>query len=126
MRGGECVRVPADRSLASWIRELEREGKLYRFYKTDEWLELRDRVMRDNHCECSMCKQKQPAVYTRAEHVHHVNEVRRRPELALSITYRDATGVHDNLLPLCHSCHDACHERFCKAEDRPQLNLERW
>lgn len=120
------IRVPLGKSLASWIRELERDGKLYRFYKTDEWLDLRDRVMRANHNECSMCKRKQPAVYTRAEHVHHVNEVRLRPELALSRTYRDATGVHDNLLPLCRECHNAEHERFYRAEDKPQLNLERW
>lgn len=120
------MRVPTGKTLASWIRELEREGKLYRFYKTDEWLNLRDQVMRDNHYECSMCKQKQPAVYTRAEHVHHVNEVRRRPELALSRTYRDALGVHDNLVTLCQPCHNAEHERFFKAENKPQLNLERW
>lgn len=106
--------------------ELAREGKEWRFYKTDEWLELRDIILRDNHWECSMCKEKSPAEYSRAAQVHHVNEVKDRPELALSKTYRDAEGVKENLLPLCLSCHNAVHDRFSKAEDRPQLNEERW
>ena len=120
------MRVPRDKSLASWIKELEREGKLYRFYKTDEWLRLRDAVMQDNHGECVMCKRKEPAVYTRAVHVHHVNEVKDRPELALSRTYRDADGVHENLLPLCMMCHNECHGRVMKNRPRKQLNEERW
>lgn len=120
------MRIPKGTSLSSWIRELEREGKLYRFYKTREWLELRESVLRDNHNECIRCKGKEPAVYTRAVHVHHVNEVKDRPELALSRTYRDAEGVKPNLLPLCRVCHNAAHGRFSKAEDRPQLNEERW
>ena len=120
------MRVPEGTSLASWIRELQRHGRVYRFYKTSDWKELRARVMEDNHNECLMCKRKQPAVYTRAVTVHHVNEVLARPELALSRTYRDAEGVKDNLVPLCQACHNAEHERFYKAEDRPQLNEERW
>lgn len=117
---------PEGISLDSWIMSLMQDDKLYRFYKSEEWLRLREEVLEDNHWECSMCKQKQPAVYSRAVHVHHVNEVRDRPDLALSRTYRDATGEHDNLLALCHECHNVAHERFFRAEDRPQLNLERW
>lgn len=120
------MRVPQGVSLASWIRELESQGRLYKFYKTEEWLTLRDAVMRDNHHECIMCKQKEPAVYTRAAHVHHVNEVRDRPELALSRTYRDAEGVHDNLLPLCIVCHNVVHDRHFVGQQREQLNEERW
>lgn len=120
------MRVPLNKGLASWIRELEDSGKLYLFYSTYEWMQLRDDVLRANHYECVRCKEKEPAVYRRAEHVHHVNEVRIRPDLALSRTYRDAAGVHDNLLPLCMDCHNAVHGRFLKASDRPQLNVERW
>ena len=120
------MRVPTSISLASWIRDLTKSGKLYRFYKTDEWLNLRNQVLSDNHWECSDCKRKKPAIYSRAVTVHHENEVKDRPELALSRTYRDASGVHENLTPLCAKCHNARHDRFSRAEDRPQINIERW
>ena len=45
------MRVPLDRSLASWIRELQEQGRLYRFYKTKEWLQLKNEVMEDHHFE---------------------------------------------------------------------------
>ena len=118
----EAMRVPKDKSLASWIRELEREGRLYRFYKTQEWRELRERILQEHHNECIRCKGKEPAVYTRAVHVHHVNEVKDRPELALSRTYRDADGVHDNLLPLCMQCHNEEHGRVMAPKKREPLN----
>lgn len=120
------MRVPRDKSLASWIRDLVREGKEVRFYQTEEWRELREEVLRDNHWECSSCKRKSPAVYSKAAQVHHVNEIKKRPELALSRTYRDAEGAKDNLVPLCLDCHNREHGRYGRAEDGPQLNEERW
>ena len=120
------MRVPTGKSLASWIRELEEEGKLYKFYKTREWLDLKADVLKDNHYECKHCKMKQPAKYTRATQVHHVNEVRVRPDLALSRTYSDEDGEHENLVPLCLMCHNSLHGRFGRAEDKPQMNKERW
>jgi 5-methylcytosine-specific restriction endonuclease McrA len=120
------MRIPRDKSLASWIRELEKEGKLYRFYKTEEWKELRRSILEEHHHECSWCKRKEPAVYTKAAHVHHVNEVKDRPELALSRTYRDAEGVKDNLVPLCMMCHNEAHGRVMRGRPKPQLNKERW
>lgn len=120
------MKTPLDKSLSSWIRELIKQDKLYKFYKTEEWLQLREQVLLDNHYECSMCKDKQPAIYEKAVTVHHVNEVKDRPDLALTRTYRDASGIHDNLIPLCARCHNAVHERFFRAEDKPKLNLERW
>lgn len=120
------MRVPRDRSLASWIRELEREGRLYRFYKTDEWKGLRRLILEESHNECAHCKER--GEYGRAVTVHHVNEVRDRPELALSRTYIDARGkVRPNLVPLCFRCHNKAHGRdFCGSPPRPRLNEERW
>lgn len=121
------MKVPRDIGLSSWIRQLAKDGRLYRFYKTEEWLALREQVLRDHHHECAMCKAKTPAVYTRAAHVHHVNEVKDRPELALSRTYRDAEGVHDNLLPLCIVCHNVVHDRhYTGGPSKTPLNEERW
>lgn len=123
-KGGIDMRVPTGRSLASWIKELIRSGEEWRFYKTDEWLELREEILREHHYECAMCKEKEPAVYSRAEHVHHVNEVKDRPDLALSRTYRDPEGTHPNLIPLCMMCHNVVHERFQRKGE--PLNEERW
>ena len=44
--------------LTAWIRELIQENKLYQFYKSKEWLELRQQVVREAHNECVKCKQK--------------------------------------------------------------------
>jgi 5-methylcytosine-specific restriction protein A len=119
------VRVPTDRSLASWIRELIAEGRLYRFYKTDEWLALRDRILQRSHCECEWCRDL--GKYERAVTVHHVNEVKDRPELALSETYVARGGKRKrNLIALCARCHNKAHKRFQGAKARRQLNEERW
>lgn len=120
------MRKPIDKSLASWIRELEEQGRLYRFYKTEEWLELRHAILQEHHHECAWCKRKEPAVYTKACHVHHINEVKDRPELALSRTYRDTDGAHDNLVPLCMMCHNEAHGRVMKNKPKQQLNEEKW
>lgn len=125
--GGDAVRIPTDKTLARWIRELARDGKLYAFYKTPEWLALRLSVMSDNHWECARCRAKSPALYTRAQTVHHEMEVKEHPELALSRTYRGADGEErPNLVPLCNRCHNEVHGRYCPVEKLKQLNEERW
>ena len=90
------ARIPIDISLASWIRQLIEEDAVWKFYKTDDWEELRDDVLRDAHFECQHCLRE--GKYTRAEMVHHINEVRKRPDLALSRSYKDALGVVHNHL----------------------------
>lgn len=104
------MHVPADKSLASWIRELEAEGRIYRFYKTDEWQALRAKVLRDAHYECADCKEK--GRYSKAKLVHHVHEVLEHPSLALKEYARDPKGnIVRNLVPLCHDCHESRHKR---------------
>ena len=120
------MRVPTGKSLASWIRELEEEGELYKFDKPREGIDLKVTALSDNHYECAHCKLKQPAKYSRATQVHRVNEGRVRPDLALGRTDSDEDGEHDNLVPLCLMCHNSLHGRFGRAEDKPQLNKERW
>lgn len=115
--------------LARWIRELYKQGKIYKFYKTKEWVALRDRVLSDNHYECEDCLKR--GIYTRAVLVHHDQEVRDRPDLALSYYYRDAAGeLHKNLFSLCFTCHEVRHDRAWVGQSskprEPQLNVERW
>lgn len=115
--------------LTARIEELIAQDKLYKFYKSKEWLELRDEVLRDNHYECYHCMQH--GKYTRATMVHHVNEVRKRPDMALTKTYIDKEGQErKNLVPLCFACHEAEHDRFeqirTKQEKEKFSNKERW
>lgn len=97
--------------IAAHIRQLIADNKLYVFYKSREWIELRNEVLREHHYECAHCLQQ--GRYTRAYMVHHVNEVRKRPDMALTKTYVDSEGQeHKNLVPLCFACHEAEHDRF--------------
>lgn len=122
------MRVPVDVSLAAWIRQLIEIDRLYRFYKTDEWLWLRAAVLKEKHDECEACKA--CGIYSRAVTVHHVNEVKARPDLALSRMYRDTAGaLRPNLVALCDRCHNKAHHRFCGSQTAPQrhqVTEERW
>ena len=90
--------MPTDRPLASWIRELESQGKLYTFYKTPEWRALKAQVMRDHGNECEACAAK--GKYTRADTVHHEKEVRKFPGLALTRWMQGPDGAPREVLHL--------------------------
>lgn len=114
--------------LVRYIRDVDSEGRLYRFYKTKEWRHLRLQRLEEEHYECVRCRDKSPAILSLAVTVHHVNEVLVHPELALSKWYWDANiGMWmPNLLPLCARCHNEVHGRFTPAEKRKQMNIEQW
>lgn len=120
------MRIPKDISLAAFIRSLIAEDKLIIFYKSDDWKELRLEVLREHHHECSECLKR--GRYTRADCVHHVNEVRQRPDLALSKFYTDRQGKeHKNLIPLCNRCHNAVHDKLGEWQRKDKfVNEERW
>lgn len=136
------MHVPHNKSLVAWIRELEAEGRLYRFYKTDEWLELKDEVMEDHHFECSKCEgfgawvrddsglwvRSKGVFLRRAQTVHHEHEVRKRPDLALTRWALGPDGTRREILhPLCNRCHNEEHGRILfGAPAKPKLNAERW
>ena len=104
------MHVPTDRSLITWIRELEKAGKLYELYRTTEYRRLRREVLEEHHNECYDCRQR--GKYTPAVHVHHDKEVKDYPELAMSKFWYDKDGKHLQLIPLWHACHDKRHGRF--------------
>ena len=120
------MRIPTDKTLAKWIRELIRADKVHLFYQTKEWKELRREVLEDNHYECQRCKEK--GKYTRATCVHHVNEVRVRPDLALNKYYTDAEGKQQKqLIPLCDACHNIEHDKLGNWQRKDKFtNEERW
>lgn len=122
-----------------WVRGLIKKDELWKFYKGKAWLKLKAEVLEDNHYECRICKEK--GRITRYETgkdgerrllstVHHVNEVRSNPELALSRYYLDRWGLQrENLIPICKACHNAVHNRTFTGKERKGevfTTPERW
>lgn len=119
--------------LEQYIKGLIIENKMYKFYKTDEWKQLRQQILLDNHNECVMCRQK--GVITMADCVHHNKYVKKYPRLALSKYYINDKGERClNLVPLCDKHHNEAHKRFSKDSNynnmnnsnKKILNLEKW
>lgn len=121
------MRIPNDIPLAKWIWQLIKEDRVEQFYLTDDWRELRQDVLDDFHNECQECLKK-GKVTTDELCVHHVNEVRNRPELALSRFFVDDKGqTQPNLVPLCKVCHNIIHEKLKKPIKKDKfINEERW
>lgn len=120
------MHVPTDRSLEAWLRELMGQHKLYLFYKSPEWRQLRAEVMADHHNECERCREQ--GRLTMADTVHHEHEVRKRPDMALTRWITEPDGTRREVLhPLCNQCHNDVHGRTLKGNaPKPQLNAERW
>lgn len=110
-----------NQSLVKHINELIEKDKVYLFYHSKEWLNLKKEVLRDQHYECQECLKK--GILTKSNTVHHVNFVRNRPDLALSKTYIDDKGiVRKQLIVVCEECHNKLHKRFQKKD----LLTEEW
>lgn len=124
--------------LASWIRRLQAEDQLWKFYKSKEWKDLKRKILRQDHYECQVCKRS--GIVTRYEvihgrmvklqTVHHVMHVTEHPELALSEFYTDSSGSRQRqLITICKACHNKEHpEKNKNVSDRRQgyTNTERW
>lgn len=103
---------------ASWILSLIAAGNLHRFYVSGHWKKLRRKVLKKQKRRCWDCLRKSPAQIVTGPHVHHVNPVRERPDLALS-EYDEQGSV--NLICLCDSCH------YDRHHQRKQITIpERW
>ncbi len=96
---------------------------IHRFYIWGQWKNVRARVLEMDHNECQRCKAKK--MYKKATTVHHVNYVKRHPELALEIWYEWYGKKKRNLISLCHDCHEAVHG-YRKKEGKKPLTEERW
>lgn len=121
------MHVPLNKPLAAWIYELIEADKLYRFYKTEEWLDLRAEVLADHHGECERCERE--GRLSRADTVHHEFEVRQFPSLALTryVLDTESGSKREVLHPLCNQCHNDVHGRTLKGNTpKPHLNDERW
>lgn len=101
---------------------------LHWFYLSGPWRRRRVDVLALDHGECVYCKAHNR--YRKATEVHHVQHLRARPDLALSIWYEDEQGrLRRNLVSLCRACHEAQHPERSKTGDSAPaapLTPERW
>lgn len=120
------MRIPTDISLATYIRNLIKADKVEQFYQSKDWKELRQEVLCDLHYECQECLKK--GEYTKADCVHHWNEVKDRPDLALSKFYTDEHGQQQRqLVPLCNRCHNIVHDKLGSSRNKDKFtNVEKW
>ena len=110
------------KELVRWIGELEQSGELWRFYKGKDWVKLKEQILKEQHRECQVCLQE--GRLTKADTVHHVNEVKERPDLALSKYFYDSEGTKQlNLIAICKRCHNKTHKRWRMKEP---FNEEKW
>lgn len=121
------MRIPKDIPLAVYIKRLIAAGEEERFYWTDDWKELRADVLEFFHNECQECL-KHGKITTDELCVHHVNELKNRPDLALSRHYVDSKGQRQyNLIPLCKTCHNIVHDKLGNWQRKDKFtNTELW
>lgn len=125
--------------LKNWIEELIDKNELWKFYKSKEWIRIKDQILKAAHYECYECrKQGKITRYdvddngnkTLISTVHHVQFVRKHPELALSKTYVYRGKRYPNLIPVCKACHNRLHPEkhsWKKKRNKDEfMNEERW
>jgi 5-methylcytosine-specific restriction endonuclease McrA len=126
------------KDLSRYIQDLISKDELWKFYKSREWITLRDKILEENHHECVVCKEKgiitrydvsKDGKRTLLKTVHHVKHVRDYPELALSRYYTDGVQRYVNLIPVCKKCHNRLHPEKRRNRDSKRqryTNQERW
>jgi 5-methylcytosine-specific restriction endonuclease McrA len=98
-------------SVEAYINTLIRKDRVKEFYSSAAWLNLRQQVIKEAHFECQICKGKGEVVADIGERdadgrkkrvlsVHHIQELRKRPDLALT---------KSNLICICDDCHFKIH-----------------
>lgn len=114
-----------DYELVEWIQSLIKENRIVAFYNSRRWIRLRDSELGMDHGTCVLCESR--GKFSSSVTVHHVNEVRLRPELALSRFYVDREKkLKRNLISLCKNCHNEVHKRGPYRVKRIPLTPERW
>ncbi|MGG5304204.1 HNH endonuclease [Enterococcus pernyi] len=96
-----------------WLLQLIREDRLVKFYQSPKWRRLREKAMKRDHYECQECRRL--GKYHRVENVHHIKEVKDRPDLALDL---------DNLICVCIEHHNEVHGRYLTTLDKQEKKIE--
>lgn len=107
----KVIKVERKQELIQFITN----GELMKFYKSKEWMALRQKALKRDNFECQMCKD--AGRYHKAENVHHLKEVKTHPHLSLTLS---------NLQCLCIKCHNKVHDRLESVRAPKFTNDERW
>lgn len=113
--------------LVQYINDLIEKDEIWKFYKTKEFQELREKVLQEAHYECRICRSK--GKITKANAVHHIYYVRDYPQYALTrYVIDDDNNRVINLIPLCNTCHNNVHyeDKIGKVNKKDFVNEERW
>lgn len=100
------------------------ENDIHKFYTWSKWIAVRAEVLSEDKYECQDCKSK--GRYTKATTVHHINFVKRYPELALEKSYEYNGVIKKNMISLCHDCHEKRHNYRKEINSDKFFNEERW
>ena len=90
-----------------------------RFYHSQAWRRMSQRIMARDHYECQECRKKRAKIRP-ATQVHHIIPYEVRPDLGLD---------EDNLEAICDGCHNAAHGRTWEQNQRQRKKYateERW
>lgn len=112
--------------LAIWIARLIKENRIEEFYHSGAWRKLSKFVRyKLDHNECQICKEH--GKYKKADSAHHRMEIKKYPQLALSIWYIDEHGERKrNIIAICEECHAKEHNRYARWQQgkKTKLNSE--
>lgn len=105
-------------------------------YKTKEWKEIRQKVLKLDHYQCTRCKRIFSAKdvlggYTKEKRdtplVHHTFELEKYPEWKYDIWVEINGKKVRNLVTLCFDCHEEIHGRRRKGKAKEVfMNEERF
>lgn len=108
LKTGDWVKTISEQSYRGW----------HAFYHTSQWKSKRLAVLKRDHYQCQICRQKIPAKYSKATTVHHIKHLKDVPELALT---------DSNLISLCEDCHKDMHPELANKPRKPSFtNKEHW
>ena len=112
---------------AEEIMHLVAEGRLDKFYNSQEWRRLSKEVIASYHNECQLCAKKKGHRVRRATCTHHVLPLEKFPTYAYEKFYVGIDGERQlQLMPLCNRCHNDVHGRNHTRTKLGFVNAERW
>lgn len=101
-----------------YMAHLIKNNDTLTFYSLSLWQKVREDVKIRDHYECQRCnyyKRLRTSIRSGDLHVHHICELEKFPQLALNL---------NNLITVCHECHNIIHDRFQPPEPKITTNYD--